>query len=147
MHVSYKGDYAIKTILDLAAHWGEEPVTIQELARRSDIPTKFLEQILLALKRGEFVKSRRGKEGGYLLARHPSSISLGEVMRFIDGPIEPLACVNADYKGCDDIGGCVLRGVWSRVADATARIVDSVTFESLVDQHRRARGTAADYQI
>ncbi|HEY9593428.1 MAG TPA: Rrf2 family transcriptional regulator [Spirochaetia bacterium] len=146
MHISYKGDYAIKTILDLSEHFGEEPVTIQELATRSDIPIKFLEQILLALKRGEFVKSRRGKAGGYTLARDPSQISLGDVMRYIDGPIEPVACVNDDYKGCGDMTGCVLRGVWSKVAESTARIVDTVTFKSLADQRRKMK-TAEDYQI
>ncbi len=84
MHITYKGDYAIKTILDLAEHFGESPVTIQTLATRADIPIKFLEQILLTLKRGELVMSKRGKDGGYQLARHPSRISLGEVLRFID---------------------------------------------------------------
>jgi Rrf2 family transcriptional regulator, cysteine metabolism repressor len=146
MRITYKGDYAIKTILDLAGHYGESPVTIQTLARRADIPIKFLEQILLTLKRGEFVVSKRGKEGGYQLARHPSRISLGEVMRFIDGPIEPLACVNADYKGCGEMGSCVLRDVWRKVADSTAQIVDSVTFEKLAQDNRTARGSS-DYQI
>ena len=146
MRISYKGDYAIKTILSLAEHFGEEPVTIQSLAKRSDIPIKFLEQILLALKRGDFVQSRRGKAGGYQLSRHPSQISLGEVMRFIDGPIEPLACVDAAYKGCADMTSCVLRPVWRRVAESTAQIVDSVTFESLTEEKRKARDEG-DYQI
>lgn len=145
MKVSYKGDYAIKTILSLTERYGEEPVNIQTLATQSDIPIKFLEQILLALKSGDFVQSRRGKSGGYQLARHPSQISLGQVMRFIDGPIEPLACVDASYKGCADITGCVLRDVWRRVAESTAQIVDSVTFEKLAEKKRGISGK--DYQI
>ncbi len=146
MHITYKGDYAIKTILNLAEHFGENPITIQALARRADIPLKFLEQILLALKRGGFVESRRGKVGGYFLARHPSRISLGEVVRFIDGPIEPVACVNSDYRGCADINRCVLRGVWNRVAESTARIVDGITFEELAKESKGA-GLEHDYQI
>jgi len=86
MRVTYKGDYALKTILDLALHYERGPVTIHDLARRADIPIKFLEQILLNLKRGGFVQSRRGKIGGYFLARPPAGIKLGEVVRFIDGP-------------------------------------------------------------
>ena len=146
MHITYKGDYAIKTILNLAEHFGEAPVTIQDLATRADIPIKFLEQILLTLKRGGFVESRRGKVGGYMLARHPSGITLGEVVRFIDGPIEPLACVSPDYRGCGEMGGCVLRRVWRRIAESTARIVDETTFQNLAEENRRVRGEP-DYQI
>ncbi len=137
MHITYKGDYALKTILDLSVHYGRGPVTIHELARRADIPTKFLEQILLDLKRGGFVQSKRGKVGGYLLAKKPSQIRLGEVIRFIDGPIEPVSCVNKNYRGCVDVPGCVLRKVWIKVAEATSSIVDNISFEDLA---KKARG-------
>lgn len=146
MRITYKGDYAVKTILNLAEHSGDGPVTIQELATRADIPAKFLEQILIGLKRGGFVQSKRGKVGGYLLARHPSRISLGEVVRFIDGPIEPLACVSPEYKGCAEASGCVLRPVWRKVAEATARIVDATTFQDLADENKKGR-SSPDYQI
>lgn len=137
MHITYKGDYALKTILDLAVHYGGGPVTIHDLARRADIPTKFLEQILLDLKRGGFVESKRGKIGGYLLTKQPSEIKLGEVIRFIDGPIEPVSCVNKDYKGCVDTPRCVLRKVWIQVAQATHDIIDNITFEDLA---KKAKG-------
>jgi len=137
MHITYKGDYALKTILDLAMHYGNGPVTIHELAKRADIPTKFLEQILLDLKRGGFVQSKRGKVGGYFLSKKPAQIKLGEVIRFIDGPIEPLSCVDKNYKGCVDVRQCVLRKVWIQVAQATRSIVDGITFEELA---KRAKG-------
>jgi Rrf2 family protein len=136
MHITYKGDYALKTILDLALHYGESPVAIHDLAKRADIPVKFLEQILLDLKRGGFVLSRRGKVGGYLLAKAPGEIKLGEVIRFIDGPIEPIACVNKKYHGCNDIYKCAFRDIWAAVADSTAKIIDSVTFEDLAKRAR-----------
>lgn len=132
MKITYKGDYALKTILDLALHYGNSPVSIHDLARRADIPAKFLEQILLDLKRGGFVESRRGKAGGYLLARPPSQIKLGEVIRFIDGPIEPVACVDKHYKGCNDVKGCVFRSIWQQIANSTNKIIDNITFENLV---------------
>ena len=146
MHITYKGDYALKTILDLAIHYGNGPVTIHELAKGADIPTKFLEQILLDLKRGGFVESKRGKVGGYLLSKKPSAIKLGEVIRFVDGPIEPLSCVDKNYKGCRDIDRCVLRKVWLKVAQATGDIVDGITFEDLA---RKAKGLEVSfvYQI
>ena len=132
MRITYKGDYALKTILDLALHYNNSPVTSHDLAQRADIPIKFLEQILLDLKRGGFVESRRGKVGGYLLARHPSRIKLGEIIRFIDGHIEPIACVEKSYKGCDDITRCVFREIWEKVTETTSKIIDNITFEDLV---------------
>lgn len=146
MHITYKGDYALKTILELAVHYGSGPVTIHDLARRADIPIKFLEQILLDLKRGGFVQSKRGKIGGYLLARRPAQIKLGEVIRFIDGPIEPVTCVNKDYKGCIDIRGCVLRKVWVKVAEATSNIVDNISFEELAKKAKAPKEVLV-YQI
>ena len=146
MHITYKGDYALKTILGLALHYGESPVAIHELAKRADIPTKFLEQILLDLKRGGFVESRRGKVGGYLLARPPAQIKLGEVVRFIEGPIEPIACLDKKYKGCKDVYKCVFRDIWAKVTESTAKIVDNVTFEDLAKKIKRQE-SAFIYQI
>lgn len=134
MRITYKGDYALKTILELTLHYGRDLVTIHDLAKRSDIPIKFLEQILLDLKRGNFVESRRGKVGGYLLSRHPSRIKVGDVIRFIDGPIEPIACVEKGYSGCKDIYKCIFSKIWQEIAKATSDIVDNITFEDLADK-------------
>lgn len=132
--ISYRGDYALKAVLDLALHYNQGVVTIHDLASRADVPVKFLEQVLLDLKKGGFVDSRRGINGGYLLARHPKTIKLGEVIRFIDGPIEPIACVEKNYSGCNSTYNCVLRKVCQEVAEATANIIDKVTFEDLANQ-------------
>lgn len=142
MRITYKGDYALKTILDLALHYGNSPITIHELAKRADVPIKFLEQILLDLKRGGFVESRRGKIGGYLLAKPPSQIKVGEVVRFIDGPIEPVACVDKSYKGCNDIKTCLFRGIWKDVSAGISKVVDNITFEDLT---KRARIQQSNY--
>jgi len=146
MKITYKGDYALKTILVLATHEGEEPVTIHDLAKGADIPVKFLEQILLDLKRGGFVVSRRGKVGGYLLARPPSEIKLGEVIRFIDGPIEPIACVDARYRDCSDVNKCIFKDIWKRVAESTSEIIDNISFEDLAKKVKKSE-SALVYQI
>ncbi|MCG2706589.1 MAG: Rrf2 family transcriptional regulator [Candidatus Omnitrophica bacterium] len=146
MRITYKGDYALKTILDLAVHYGDSPVTIHDLARRADIPTKFLEQILLDLKRGGFVESRRGKVGGYLLAKHPAEIKVGNVIRFIDGPTEPVACLEKDYSGCQDMFRCVFKPIWQKINRAISNIVDNITFEDLIKQ-LQAKKEAIIYQI
>ncbi|MDD5027544.1 MAG: Rrf2 family transcriptional regulator [Candidatus Omnitrophica bacterium] len=146
MKITYKSDYALKTILDLAAHFGNGPVAINDLSQRLDIPTKFLEQILLDLKRAGFVESRRGKVGGYSLGRHPGKITLGEVTRFIAGPVEPIACVDKKYSGCQDIGKCVFRDVWEEVSRSASRIIDNVTFEDLLKKSKKIN-KAFTYQI
>ncbi len=146
MRITYKGDYALKTILDLALHYGNIPITIHDLAKQADIPIKFLEQILLDLKRGGFVESRRGKIGGYLLAKAPSQIKLGEIIRFIDGPIEPVACVHHNYEGCSDINKCIFRDIWEQVAVSTSEIIDNITFEDLANRTKNSKSTFV-YQI
>ena len=146
MKITYKGDYALKTILDLALNYGNGVVTIHDLAKRLNIPIKFLEQVLLDLKRGGFVESRRGKIGGYLLAKLPSQIKLGEIVRFIDGPIEPITCVEKRYSGCNEIHKCVFRKIWQEVTKATSDIVDNITFEDLAKQINKQKA-AVTYQI
>jgi len=147
MRITYKGDYALKTILELALRYGRgRAATIHELAKQADIPIKFLEQILLDLKRGGFVESRRGKVGGYLLAKDPSRIKLGEVIRFIDGPIEPVACVGNSYKGCREMNRCIFRGIWADITAATAKVIDNIDFEDLARKNKKA-GSALVYQI
>ncbi|MCX5681593.1 MAG: Rrf2 family transcriptional regulator, partial [Candidatus Omnitrophica bacterium] len=134
MKITYKGDYALKAVLDLALHYNGEPITISDIAKRIDAPIKFLEQVLLDLKKGGFAEGRRGKIGGYLLSKHPSEITVGDVVRFIDGPVEPISCVRQGYIDCADIRKCVFRHIWQKVSRATSEIIDEITFEDLVSQ-------------
>jgi Rrf2 family protein len=134
MKITHKGDYALKAVLDLAVHYDEGLVTIQAIAKRIDAPSKFLEQVLVELKKGGFIESRRGKVGGYLLAKPPKDITLGEVVRFVDGPLEPIACVNQKYTACGDLYKCVFRPIWQKVFKSTSDVVDHVTFADLAVQ-------------
>lgn len=132
MKISYKCDYALKTLLELAKNYNSKLLTIKELSKKLDIPQKFLEQILLELKKGGFVNSKRGAIGGYYLEIAPNKLILGEVIRFIEGPVEPIACVNKNYKGCQEINSCVFRKIWKRTAQAIYEIVDKISFEDLL---------------
>ncbi|MBL8228816.1 MAG: Rrf2 family transcriptional regulator [Bryobacterales bacterium] len=122
MNLSVKAEYALHAILDLSMQPQGEPVRIAEIARRQKIPQKFLELILASLKQGGFVESRRGAEGGYLLARAPESIMVGEVMRYIDG---------AKNSGTRKRSENVFADLWQRVDDAVSCVVDRTSFAEL----------------
>ncbi len=142
MKISYKCDYALKTLLELALNYGKGVFSIQELAKKGDIPEKFLEQVLLILKKGGFVDSKRGANGGYFLAKSPEKITIGEAIRFIEGPIEPISCVGRkNYEGCKDFKSCVFRDIWSQVYTATSLVVDTVTFAELARRVEAERKT------
>ncbi len=146
MKITYRGDYALKAVLDLALHYGEGSATIHDVAKRIDAPVKFLEQILLDLKKAGFIESKRGKIGGYFLAKAPEQITIGDVIRFIDGQIEPISCVRKGYSECADIYKCVFRKIWQDVSQATSDIVDNITFGDLANQINGLK-TATSYQI
>ena len=148
MKISYKGDYALKALLELALRYEDnknDTVPINEIAKFGDMPKKFLEQILLILVRGGLLKSKRGTGGGFLLARPPKDITVGEVIRLLEGPIEPIACVNDGYKGCSDVKSCILRNVWKEVAGAISIVVDTLTFEELVARYKE-RDASVNYE-
>ena len=134
MKITYKGDYALKALLDLALHYDQGVSTINDVAKRIDAPVKFLEQILLDLKKGNFVESKRGNVGGYQLAKDPVDITIGQVIRFMDGPIEPIACIEKGYSNCVDLNKCVFKNIWDKVAKATSDIIDNINFAELAGQ-------------
>jgi Rrf2 family protein len=140
MSVSSKCYYAIRAIYALADHSGDAPMKIADIAEREMIPIRFLEVILNQLKGGGFVQSRRGAEGGYRLARPADSITVGEIMRYIDGPIAPVDCVSQSRpKECEFHGECHFFGFWGRVRQAISNVVDRTTFADLIreDSERR----------
>ena len=124
MNISVKGEYALQAVFDLACQTGHEPVKIAEIARRQQIPQKFLELILASLKQGGFVESRRGAEGGYLLAKRSESITVGDVLRFIEGRQEERSRVRRQTDS-------PLADLWERVDLAINSVLDSATFAQL----------------
>jgi Rrf2 family transcriptional regulator, cysteine metabolism repressor len=125
MHISVKGEYALQAIFDLAAHNSGGPVRIADIAKRQKIPQKFLELILAALKQGGFVESRRGAEGGYLLARPADTLTIGEVVRFVEG-------AHSGPRGARRKPDTPFSRMWKAVDDAVCGIIDNTTFSELV---------------
>ena len=136
--ISKKAKYGLKALLMLARVHGEDPVLIVDISKKERIPKKFLELILLELKRHGLVQSKKGKGGGYFLARNPGSITLGDVIRFLDGPIALVPCVSRTaYQKCDDCDDeatCGIRIVMKEVRDAMGLILDGTTLADVVKQ-------------
>jgi len=125
MNISVKGEYALQAIFDLATQRSGEPVRIADIARRQRIPQKFLELILAGLKQGGFVESRRGAEGGYLLGRPAESITVGEVLRFVEGQHQNRSRTRRK-------GDTPFSDMWQQVDQAISGIIDKTSFAELV---------------
>lgn len=126
MRISVKGEYALQAIFDLASQPAREPVRIADIARRQKIPQKFLELILAGLKQAGFVESRRGAEGGYLLSRSPDSITVGEVLRSIEGPRRTKG------RGQRAAPDSPFTDMWERVDASVSGVIDHTTFADLI---------------
>ena len=137
MLISQKCQYALRAVFELARRHGQGPVRIADIAEAQNIPPRFLEVILGQLKRGGLAVSQRGARGGYLLSRSPEELTLGEVIRFVGGPVGPVTCAGGDTTCCRFHGECVFLPVWERVHDAMSVIYDTTTFQHLVEEHER----------
>ena len=128
MQVSKKTDYALRALFTLVEHYNGTPIPIRELARRNDIPKRFLEQIMLALKAKGWVESLAGMRGGYVLAKNPSKITMGEVVRHFDGILAPIACVSlSGYKRCSQEPVCRFRRVFFDIRNYVTAVMDQST--------------------
>jgi Rrf2 family protein len=128
VRVSKKTDYALRALFTLVDHFGGAPIPIRELARRNDIPKRFLEQIVLDLKAQGWVDSVAGIRGGYVLAKNPAKITMGEVVRHFDGILAPIDCVSvAGYKRCSQEPVCKFRRVFLDARNYVAGIMDKAT--------------------
>jgi Rrf2 family protein len=132
MRVTAKGEYATQAVLHLSLQY-PGVVTIHEIAQRHHIPLKYLEQILLELKRGGILESRRGVRGGYTLARSPEEISVGAVLRVVDGAFAESSCVHNESLGgvCVEGDNCGLKQIWKDVQGAVEKILFATTFEEV----------------
>ena len=139
--------------MELAVSEGPRALSAHDLSMRTGISQKYLEQIMMRLRSGRLVSARRGVQGGYELARRPENISVGEVIRLMDGPLAPSPCASQSahvpcpvYR-CPSEQSCVLRGLWSDVRDAISDVLDGTTFADLVQRQREGDQAAPRYRI
>ena len=140
MRISAKGEYAIKAMLDLALQRDRGLIPIQEVAARQSIPQRYLEQVLLSLKRAGLLTSKRGSTGGYHLTREPEEITVGAVLRAVEGT---RAAFQPGISGRSNGGAAPdLADLWLEITEAVSNVVDRVTFGDLVARARERRGRA-----
>lgn len=138
--LSSRARYATRALLDLSLRHDQGPILIQDIADRQKIPLKYLQQILVSLKLAGFVNSRKGPGGGYSLAKEPDEITLGSVLRAMDGPLAPISCVSVSaYSecGCPHPDRCALRESFGKVREAMAGVLDGTTFADLRAEQQR----------
>lgn len=132
MKISTKGRYGMRAMIDLAAHEGNGPILLRDIAGRQQISERYLEQLILMLKSAGLVKSTRGARGGFALARAANEIRLSEVLRALEGSLVLVECVD-DPKTCSRVDSCVTRDVWQEITDAILSILDSKSLKDMVD--------------
>ena len=137
MIISTRGRYALRVLIDLAEHTGDGYITMKEVAARQDISLKYLEQIITQLSRAGLVKSARGAQGGYMLAKEPQEYTVGEILRLLEGNLAPVACVDDTKDDCTRADECVTMEVWREIKDAVNKVVDNITLADLVEQQRQ----------
>lgn len=133
MKISTRGRYAVRLMLDLAQH-SENYVTIKSISERQEISGKYLEQIISTLNRAGFVRSIRGSQGGYKLAKPASEYTIGAILRLIEGNLVPVACMDDDPNRCSRWETCATLDVWKQIDAAVSSVVDSITLEDLVNK-------------
>jgi Rrf2 family protein len=151
VRLSRRSEYGIRALVDLVRHGETRPMALAALAERNNLPPKFLEQIMSTLKHGGIVRTTLGARGGYAMAMDPATVSVGRVIRLLDGALAPLPCVSLRYYercSCPDEATCALRDVMLDVRDAMLAILDEETLAELAAREGRAsidpRGIHAD---
>ena len=143
MKISTRGRYAVRLMLDLALSDTNHYVTIKTISERQEISSKYLEQIISILSRAGYVKSIRGAQGGYKLARPAEEYSVGMILRLIEGSLVPVACMDDTPNACPRSEACVTLDVWKQIDDAVSSVVDHITLADLVAKERLKPGSKA----
>ncbi|MHB9028210.1 MAG: RrF2 family transcriptional regulator [Candidatus Latescibacterota bacterium] len=146
MKLSTKGRYGARAALELALRYGDGPVMVREIAESQEISERYLEHILNALRASGIVRSTRGARGGYELAKSPAAVTLGDIVRALEGPLDIVSCTRDE--DCNRTSVCVTMEIWLEVREAIEGVLDSVTLEDMARRHRTMNVSAVpDYII
>lgn len=144
MKISTKGRYALRMMIDLAEHQDNGFVALKDIAERQDISKKYLEQIVPVLNRNDILRTNRGFQGGYQLARTPDKYTVGEILRLTEGNLSPVSCIDSSV-GCERSADCSTLPVWQGLYKVINEYLDSITLQDIIDEQREKY--ANDYVI
>jgi Rrf2 family cysteine metabolism transcriptional repressor len=151
VYISTKGRYGTKALFELARHYGSGPLALREIAERQGLSEHYLEQLVAPLRKAGLVNSVRGAQGGYLLARDPSTITVGDILRILEGPVSPTECALESFelpgKCCQNPQTCPDRDVWIKVRKSIEEVVDHITLADLVEESRQHADKSLMYYI
>lgn len=148
MKISTKGRYGLRALIDLARYSEIEPVSINSIAARQAISEGYLEQLMSLMKKAGLIKSIRGAGGGYVLAKDMSEISVGDVLRALEGSLQPVECAAFSTEdSCEAAGGCVTKYVWQRINESINQTVNEISLKQLVEESKSVQNTAPSGQM
>ncbi len=136
MKISTKGRYALRMLIDLAEHEGDGFIALKDIAERQNISKKYLEQIVPILSRSGILRTNRGSQGGYALAKEPDHVTVGEILRLTEGSLSPVACLDGDPAQCPRSADCPTLPVWQGLNRVINVYLDGITLRSILDSQR-----------
>ena len=146
MHVSTKGRYGLRILLDVAVHEKQGPVALRDISRRQQISQKYLWQVINPLKLAGLLRATRGAHGGYVLAKSPTQISIRDIVEILEGPVSVVGCVQSPGT-CDRSATCTARGAWSEVEAKIKEAMDGISLQYLLEQQATQELSDSSYEI
>ena len=135
MKLSTKGRYGLKAMFELALHYGEGPIPLKNVAESQGISEHYLEQLIAVLRKNGLVQSVRGSQGGYMLIEAPRKITVGDIIRVLEGEIAPADCVTEESSTCERGDRCVTKLVWMKIRDSINEVIDGITLEDMLEDY------------
>ncbi len=149
LQVSTRGEYGVRIMVDLARHYGEHPRSLTDISQAEALPLAYLEQLVKLLREADppLVVSTRGAHGGYRLSRPPEQITMGEVVRVLEGPIAPMMCATEGEMTelCDFLSSCRIRNLWAKLRDVVAQTLDNMTLADLVSEAQQEQSAPTHF--
>lgn len=140
LRLSTKGEYGVRAMFELARDYKSGPLSIREISKRQGVSVAYLEQLLNRLRRARLIRSRKGPGGGYMLNKRPDEISVGKILKALEGPIAITKCLDPSAKGCSRIEGCVSRLLWKSLGEKIEHFLETINLKDLLKEESKIKG-------
>ena len=140
LRLSTKGEYGVRAMFELAKDYKNGPLPIKEIAKRQGVSIAYLEQLLNTLRRAHLIKSQKGPGGGYILNQKPGEISVGKILKTLEGPVAIAQCLDPSAKGCSRVEGCVARLLWKSLGEKIERFLETINLKDLLKEELKIKG-------